>query len=152
VTGQAPDAARRRPAWKGAGWAGLVVAALVAGVTMNGCGGGPSPLAGTTWALTAVDGRAPAAGAPVWLTFGEDGSIAGSTGCNAIGGRWKASGSELRIAELSATLIACPGAVGEVEAAFTAALRQAASFAIAGGRLNIMDETGATRLSFVASR
>jgi heat shock protein HslJ len=112
------------------------------------CGGGTNRLTGTAWTLTTVDGRDAIPQAAPWISFDDATRVTGSTGCNSFGGKWKASGSDLSFDEIAATLIGCPGDVGDQEAAFTAALRVVKSYVIENGALMLKDSAGATRLTF----
>jgi heat shock protein HslJ len=73
----------------------------------------PPPLVGTTWSIVRLVGSEeagsprPAVGAP-WVLFGEDGAVAGATGCNRLMGRYELDGTMLRIGPLATTRMACP--------------------------------------------
>ena len=112
------------------------------------CGGGTNALKGTAWTLTTVDGRDAISQAAPWMSFDDSTRVTGSTGCNSFGGKWKASGSNLSFDEIAATLIGCPGPIGDQEAAFTAALDAVKSYAIENGALMLKDSSGTTRLAF----
>lgn len=123
--------------------AALLLLALVAG-----CGSfdraGPSSvgLPGGTWTATEVAGRAPDPASPPQLQFTVDGRVTGSTGCNDFGGRIRVSGDSIDISELQQTEIACPGAVGAIEAAFVRALGEAQRIAVQGDRMTLEGPAG----------
>jgi heat shock protein HslJ len=103
-------------------------------------------LAGTSWALSDLDGNPPVAEAT--LQFDAEGRLAGTTGCNQYSGGYSAEGDTLAVGELISTKMACTAAgVMEQETRFLGALGQAASYSIAGDTLTIEGASGA-RLVF----
>jgi heat shock protein HslJ len=114
-------------------------------------GGGSSPLASTAWQLATLDGRPALTETTAWLRFEDDGRFGGSTGCNSLGGKWETDGSKLTLSEVMTTLIGCPGAVGEQEAAFNAALGAVTTYAIEGDGLTLSAD-GTPRLIFEPRR
>lgn len=44
-----------------------------------------------------------------WLELGDDGSLAGSDGCNRLTGSWSAEGGELSVGPVGATQMFCEG-------------------------------------------
>jgi heat shock protein HslJ len=115
----------------------------------------PLPLVGTRWVASAINnGRGGVAGAlagvEVSATFGDDGRVAGSGGCNRFGGPFVLDGSGLSIGILATTRMACsePEGVGEQEAAFLAALGRADTWSIREGRLHVRDGGGALQVEF----
>lgn len=63
-----------------------------------------SDLTGTVWELdTLIEGDAASSvsGGPATLELGEDGTVAGSTGCRSFEGRYVIQGDEVRITELA---------------------------------------------------
>lgn len=128
----------------------LVVASLVAAVSAA-CGGGGTALDDTTWNLVGLDGGPAAEEAAAWITFDRGGEFTGSTGCNRIGGRWKASGETLSFSDISATLIACEGPLGVQDAMVLEALRETVAFTVEDGTLRLIDRDGAARLTFAAA-
>ncbi|HXF51618.1 MAG TPA: META domain-containing protein [Dehalococcoidia bacterium] len=131
----------------------LVVASLAAAVSAASaaCGGGGSALDDTTWNLVGLDGGPAAEEAAAWITFEGGGDFTGSTGCNSIGGRWKASGETLTFSDISTTLIACEGPLGVQDAMVVEALRETVAFAMGDGTLRLIDRDGAARLTFAAA-
>jgi heat shock protein HslJ len=125
-----------------------IAAAVVAAVLLAACGGGANRLTGTAWTLTTVDGHDAIPQAAPWISFVDATRVTGSTGCNSFGGKWKASSSDLSFDEIAATLIGCPGPIGDQEAAFTTALNAVKSYVIENGALQLRDSAGATRLAF----
>ena len=98
------------------------------------------PLVGS-WRLTAygpVDSTTPAVpDVDATLIFGEDGTLAGSTGCNELGGDYMVEGDQITFGQIVSTLILCPDLqMAQEEAAFQV-LMETASFKIEGDTLTI---------------
>lgn len=109
-------------------------------------------LVGTPWAAIAVNnGRGGVAslvaGTTITATFGADGRVSGSGGCNGYSGPYSVEGATLSIGPAAATARACLGpGVMEQEAAFFAALGRVARFTIDGDRLELRSEEGALQV------
>jgi heat shock protein HslJ len=110
-----------------------VTVAVAAAFVMAACSGGDGPaatidLADTSWTLSSYaspsGAETPAVvdtdGAP--LTFGPDGTLSGSTGCNRFNGSYVQDGDSVTLTLGAMTEMACPGPVGDQEAAVLAAL------------------------------
>lgn len=126
-----------------------VVASLAAAV-LGACGSG-SVLEDTQWNLVGLDGQPSAEGAAAWIVFGDDGEFLGSTGCNRIGGRWKAEGRKLTFSDIATTLIACEGALGVQDSMVVEALRDTVAFTVDDDTLRLVDSRGVARLTFAAA-
>jgi len=101
----------------------------------NGQGGITTPVQGTT--LTA--------------TFGQDGTVAGSAGCNTFRGSFTVEADALSFGPLATTRMACPAPILEQERQFLAALEATSLFAIeADQRLTLRDADGSIQAVFVA--
>jgi len=124
----------------------LILAVGLASLAAECNDGSAGDLVGTSWQLDRLDGRPALTETAAWLRFEEGDRFGGSTGCNSIGGTWTSDGSKLTLSEIMTTLIACPGAVGEQEAAFNTALGEVVSYAIDGETLTLMDSEGAARM------
>jgi polar amino acid transport system substrate-binding protein len=108
------------------------------------------PLAGTRWVVMAV--YDPQTGSPIPLlpetpliaSFGQDGTLQGSAGCNTYSATYLADGSSFTITGLTSTQQMCsdPPGIMEQEAAFLAALPAAAGFNQQGGQLIILNAGG----------
>ncbi len=99
----------------------------------NGTGGVASIVAGST--VTAV--------------FGDDGTVAGSAGCNTYTGSYTVNGSTIKIGPLASTEKACVDeAVTKQETVFLAAMEKATTFAITGNVLELRDADGALQVAF----
>ncbi|WP_031091120.1 META domain-containing protein [Streptomyces sp. NRRL WC-3549] len=88
----------------------------------------PAPLTGTAWKVTSLLSGDTATDLPAGardtahLTFGEDGSVEGSLGCNSFHGEAAVSGSTITFGPLASTRKACPGPETEVERALSGVL------------------------------
>lgn len=135
------------------------------GATTGTTGGGSgttvdtSPTAllpGSTWSLdsfaTPTSGSIPARpAAEAVLSFGTEGELNGSTGCNRFSGTYQASGTSLTIELGPMTKVACAGPLLEAqETAITTRLPQVASFAIEDLSLRLLDAQGSTLLTYGA--
>lgn len=89
----------------------------------------------------------------VTAEFAADGNMGGSGGCNQYFAGYTVDGDSLTIGQAGSTMMACmPEEVMAQEAAFLAALQSAATFAIDGEQLLVMNGDGATVLTFNASQ
>ncbi len=142
-----------------AGWAldGDVLEILDAGgrVTLRFEAAGGPALVGTEWVAIGINngrgGVASAlAGVEVTATFGEDGRVTGSGGCNRFFGPYALDGAALSIGPLASTRMACfePEGVGEQETAYLAALGRAATWSIREDRLQLRAADGALQVDF----
>lgn len=126
----------------------------VAGITMIDQG---NSLAKTSWNVTAYNNgnQAVVSMIPetvVSMTFGDDGTVSGNSGCNSFTGQYAPSGSNITVSPLASTMMACESPEGamEQEAAFLAALQSAATWQIRGNELNM--RTAEDALAVVAVR
>ena len=78
---------------------------------------------GTSWHVTAIDGRATPASGNYSMSF-SGGEIAARFGCNSIGGRYSASGETLSATEVRSTLMGCPEPAATFERDGLAVLNQ----------------------------
>jgi putative lipoprotein len=93
-----------------------------------------------------IDGqRLQSSGAPT-LSFDGVQRVAGSSGCNRYTGAVTGAGAELRVRDVAMTRMACPPAVMELESRFVAALTAVRSYRVTGDAVELLDETGRTRL------
>ena len=103
-----------------------------------------TPLAGTHWTLTQLNGEAVTPGtgrSEAWIELAADTKrLAGSGGCNRIMGSYELDGSTLRFRQVASTMMACPGDVMPREQAFLKALSATTSFRIRGSALFLRGE------------
>lgn len=148
----------------------LPVALLTVGaLTLAGCGGSTDPvsgaspsaaspsaaaaisLVGTSWTLASYAEKngtqVPAVPAAATLSFGADGVLAGSTGCNRIVGTYVQADSNLTIELGPMTKMACPPDVTAQENAVVTNLARVASFT-SGSSLVLATADGATLLTY----
>jgi heat shock protein HslJ len=108
------------------------------------------PLAGTEWLLVQINGQPPLAGTQVTLIF-EEANLGGNTGCNHFGGDYTSSpDGKLSIGTLVQTEMYCmePEGVMAQEVMYQERLRQASSYQVVDGQLEILNSQGETILVF----
>jgi heat shock protein HslJ len=117
----------------------------------------PPSLVGTRWVATGINnGRGGVVsaleGVEVTAVFEEDGSVAGSGGCNRFHGRYSVDGVALAFGPLAATRKACavPDGVDEQEAAYLAALERVATWSLREDRLELRSADGALQVELRA--
>jgi heat shock protein HslJ len=130
----------------------LVVIAVLTVVLAACDGSGANALRDTAWELASLAGSDVLPGTTITVKFATD-EVSGSAGCNTYGGSYTASEDSLGLSGVYATEMGClePAGILEQEQAYLTALRVAARYQIDGDRLEILDETGAQILAFVAS-
>lgn len=114
-----------------------------------------SPLAGTEWVLTSLEGNPLLDGTHITLEFRDD-WLSGFAGCNTYGGGPDSGGyvagdgRTLTIPMIAITLQACssPEGIMEQERAYVEALRSASDYQLDGDRLELQDAAGRTILAF----
>lgn len=135
---------------------GLVIGALaLAGCSAAG-GGTGGTLTGVTWALTSytADGTQTAVPADVIAdaTFGEDGSLSGSGGCNRFTGSYTQDGAKLTIGPVASTQMFCEGPGSDVESAYLPSLSETSTFTASAEKLTLYDAAGTAILEFAAAQ
>lgn len=110
-------------------------------------------LEGTHWTATSIGAAAePIADTQkeVFLILGpEPGRAFGSGGCNSFSAGYERSGEKLTFSRIAGTRMACQDGM-ELEGDYANALASAASFRIAGDKLEILDAAGALLVTFSA--
>jgi heat shock protein HslJ len=108
--------------------------------------GVPATIAGTSWRVVSVGGRAPVAGSVPTITF-EGARVTGDSGCNFFGGSYQYDAGSGRISfeNLGMTARACAEARrNEFETVFTLALQQVERVSVdIGGLLTLSGPGGA---------
>ncbi len=112
-------------------------------------------LAGTLWnAISYNNGKQAVTsvltGTSITASFGTDGVISGSSGCNTYSGSYKVDGNRVTISQIISTQMACsqPAGVMEQETQFLVALQTAATFKIQGNRLELRTSEGVLAVQF----
>ena len=136
---------------------GAALALAVAGCT-TGSTPTPSanlPLEGTLWQLDSYVGpegaELPVPDAVAATARFEDGTIAGSGGCNAYSGTYTLEGDELTIGPVASTQMACVGPVATLEGVYLEALGKVASYTIDDVTLLLENADGEAILTFEES-
>lgn len=115
---------------------------------------GLSSLAGTSWQATGINNGKEAvvsqAGTEaVTLSFGDDGTVSGSGGCNSYSGEYTTDGAgTITLGPLAATEMACEEPAMEIEQSYFAALNEVTSYSLEGTTLTLRDSSGATQVTF----
>jgi heat shock protein HslJ len=93
-------------------------------------------LEGTSWVMSSAGKRVPS------ISFGADGKVAGSGGCNRFFGGYRQDGEALSFSTLGSTRMACPQEVMRKEQAFFALLKAVRSAKVEGAKLVLRDGAG----------
>ena len=117
---------------------------LAIGLAISACtakNDAPSdPLIGS-WKLTSysrADVLTPAASdTEAGLTFKDDGTVTGNSGCNALGGNYQVEGEQVTFDQITSTLMACDEARMAQEGAVHQVLTDTATFKIEGKTLTL---------------
>jgi heat shock protein HslJ len=84
----------------------------------------------------------PLEGTEVTATFGEDGKLTGSAGCNTYEASYTTDRSKIKISDVTATDKACDAPIMEQEQAYLSALPLAVSYTIEGTQLSLLTAAG----------
>jgi heat shock protein HslJ len=100
----------------------------------------PASLTGT-WKLTSY-GTADAVSSALAdveanLTFNEDGTVTGTSGCNEFGGKYTVEGDQITFEEIVSTLMLCDTPIMGQEEAMTQVLTETATYQVDGNTLTI---------------
>jgi heat shock protein HslJ len=99
-------------------------------------------LNGSDWQLISVAGAPAVPGSEATILFSA-GKAGGTTGCNRYTGAYTENGNgTIAFGVMTATMMACPGPQMQQERAFLKALNDAASYALAEGRLTLKGANG----------
>lgn len=100
----------------------------------------------TEWTVTEIAGTAVPDGVTVTMQRPEAGMLAGSSGCNRYTGPVKAENGKIHIGALAGTRMMCPDSQMQAETAFHSTIGRATGARMAGGVLELTDDTGAVLL------
>jgi heat shock protein HslJ len=117
---------------------------------------GLSGLAGTSWQATGINnGKEAVVGMAgtekVTASFGTDGQLSGSGGCNTYSATYETSDPDvLVIGPIAATAMACTeDTTSQIEQEYFAALDTVTTYQIDADRLTLRDSSGATQVTYV---
>ncbi|HUE98049.1 MAG TPA: META domain-containing protein [Anaerolineales bacterium] len=119
-----------------------ILTLLVISLAVSACAAGESSasLIGS-WKLTSfgpVDAPITAvADTEAGLTFNEDGTVVGSSGCNGLGGNYTVEGDQIRFSEIVSTLMLCDEPLMGQEEAVYQVLTDTATYKIEGNTLTL---------------
>ena len=118
----------------------LLILLFISLLLASACTPQKSSLVGT-WKLTAygpTGALTPAVtDAEATLTFGDDGTVGGSGGCNSLGGKYEVKGSQITFSDITSTLMACEDPRMAQEAFVTQVLSGTAEFEIENNTLTL---------------
>lgn len=132
-------------------------------LTLTGAGGNAlltyqsqsQDLAGTNWDVIGYNNGKQAvtsvmAGTTLTASFGKDGTLSGSGGCNDYNASYTVTGDQITIGPVAATMKACsdPTGVMDQEAQYLGALESAATYQIEGTVLELRTKDGALAADF----
>ena len=124
----------------------LLLLVLAIGLVISACTAKnetSSPSLIGSWKLTSyshADVLTPAvSGTEAGLTFNDDGTLTGNSGCNGLGGSYKVEGNQVTFSEVVSTLMACDEPRMAQEGAFHQVLTETPTFNIEGNTLTIMN-------------
>jgi heat shock protein HslJ len=103
----------------------------------------PAGLAGAPWVVQEIAGQPLAGRIRAEITFDGQGRAHGTGGCNRFNGGYALDGAALRFGPAAQTNMACEPPAMEQEARLHAALATVRAWRIEGGRLLLLDASGA---------
>jgi heat shock protein HslJ len=110
-------------------------------------------LVGSEWRLVDLSGRPALENVEATLAFPEPGRMSGSGSCNRFTGSVSTDTNlHMQMGQIATTRMACPGAVGEQESRYLAALQQVHHFEQAAGQLLLYVQGQNLPLRFVRTR
>jgi heat shock protein HslJ len=86
------------------------------------------------------------------LTFNEDGTLSGNSGCNGFGGEYTVDGDQIEFGPISSTLMLCDSPIMGQEEAFFQVLMETATYEIEGDRLTITNDDRVLVLTVAAGQ
>jgi heat shock protein HslJ len=80
------------------------------------------------------------------VVFADDGTISGSSGCNAYAGTYTVDGTSIAISEVATTRLFCSNDVMQQEQAFLAALQASTRYELTADRMTMRSDDGALQV------
>ncbi|HJS19970.1 MAG TPA: META domain-containing protein [Anaerolineales bacterium] len=74
------------------------------------------------------------------LTFSEDGTMTGNSGCNSLGGTYEVEGDQITFSTITSTLMACDEARVEQEGAVHTVLNSTATYSVEASTLTLTND------------
>ena len=105
-------------------------------------------LEGSSWILTSLNGTEPLPETTITASFGEDGTLNGTNGCNRYGAAYQVDGDNIAINLGPTTMMACPDPVMKQADDYMAALASAVTYQIQGDTLELSDAGGIVVATF----
>ena len=99
-------------------------------------------LAGPAWVAEDIGGKGVIDDLQSHITFGADGTVSGSGGCNNFTGNYTIEDGKLGFGPLASNMMACPDAIMNQETRFHAALAEVETYRIEQGLLFLLGEDG----------
>ena len=112
------------------------------GIPLAACSaaGSGQNLTDNIWLLAELNGVSPLPGTSITADFSEDGTVAGSSGCNNYSTSYAVDGDQIEFGEqIASTMMACPEPVMEQERAYLDALSNSTRFEIVNDELVLYD-------------
>jgi heat shock protein HslJ len=115
----------------------------------------PASLEGTAWQVISYNNGeealvSPLAGTEITASFGEDGQLTGSAGCNNYFASYETDAGQISIGPVGSTMMMCnnPPGMMDQETAYMAALEASTTYSIQSDQLRMTDAEGTTTLTF----
>ena len=125
---------------------------VIAGSILTACAGNNSDVLSGNWKLISygslTDPTPAAPNVETSLTFGTDGKLSGSVGCNSFGGDYKVDGNTITFGALASTEMACAEPLMQQESAVFNLLSNSAAFQVDGNTLTITSTDGISVVVF----
>ncbi len=120
----------------------VLLSLFIISLAISACTARQSPASLTgSWKLTSygpANAPTPAvAGTEAGLTFKDDGTLTGNSGCNGFGGSYTVDGSQVTFKDIISTLMACDDPRMAQEKVVHTVLAETATFKIEGNTLTI---------------
>lgn len=125
----------------------------LAAISLAACSttGSGQNLTENIWLLAELNGEPPLPGTSITAVFSEDGTVAGSSGCNNYSTSYAVDGDQIEFGEpVASTMMACQEPIMEQERAYLDALSNTTRFDIVDDELVLYDAGGGELARFTA--